>query len=202
MNKLLGLGRYEQTVRKSRFVGVCGPIDRSEDAADFIQQHGAKDCKHVCWAFRAGDHHRFDDAGEPSGTAGRPILAAIDQFELDFAVVVVNRYFGGVKLGTGGLARAFSSTAMRVIEQAIERHGWQPIVKTREIRCSAPFEWEAVLHRLVGAHNGRALSTDYTAMGLVLTAEMPVDEIQRFKHELIDHSRGQAEVEPDHLTQN
>ena len=202
MNKLLGLGQFEQVIRKSRFVAVCGTIDSAEAATGFIQRHRAKDCKHVCWAFRAGDHHRFDDAGEPSGTAGRPILAAIDQFELDFAMVLVNRYFGGVKLGTGGLARAFSSTAVHVIEQAIELHGWQPIVKMHEIRCRAPFEWEAALYRLVEAHDGRALSTEYTARGLVLTAELPVERVHRFNRELTDHSRARVTVDLNHLVQD
>lgn len=202
MNKLLGLGRFEQTVRKSRFVAICGPIDGVEDAADFIQQHGAKDCRHVCWAFRAGDNSRFDDAGEPSGTAGRPILSAIDQFELNFATVIVNRYFGGVKLGTGGLARAFSSTAVHVIEHAIEHYGLQPIVRMREIQCSAPFELEAVLYRLVEAHHGRRLSTDYTTQGLVLKAELPVDHLEIFNRALIDISRGQALVRPQDSDQN
>lgn len=202
MNKLLGPGRFEQTVRKSRFAAICGPVDSAEDAADFIQQYGARDCKHICWAFRAGDNYRFDDAGEPSGTAGRPILAAIDQFELDFTMVIVNRYFGGVKLGTGGLARAFSSTAVRVIEQAIEHQGWQPIVRMREIQCSAPFELEALLHRLIEAHKGRTRSAAYNAQGLVLIAELPVDHVEAFNRELIDQSRGQAAVRPSEPAQN
>ena len=78
---------------------------------------------------------RFDDAGEPGGTAGRPMLAALDHHELDFSVVVVSRFFGGVKLGTGGLARAYGGTAM----QAINNADLDPIIETVVLECLVPF---------------------------------------------------------------
>jgi len=77
--------------------------------------------RHHCWAWRAGDAHRFQDDGEPGGTAGRPIFQAIEASGLDRVGVVVVRYFGGVKLGTGGLARAYGSAARRALEAAGRR---------------------------------------------------------------------------------
>ena len=123
MNRLDGIGRSERTVRNSRFVGVCGPARDESDARDFIASRGEAGCRHVCWAFRCGDVVRFDDAGEPGGTAGRPILAALEHFDLDRAVAVVSRWFGGVKLGTGGLGRAYAGGVD--LQETSLGHRWQ-----------------------------------------------------------------------------
>ncbi|MEM7053710.1 MAG: YigZ family protein [Pseudomonadota bacterium] len=195
MNKLLGLGHFEHIVRKSRFVAVCGPIADAAAATDFIAAHGADDCKHVCWAFRAGKNCRFDDAGEPSGTAGRPILATIDQFELDDTMAVVNRYFGGTKLGTGGLARAFSSSVIGAIENAIEQSGWQPIVAMSRCEIRAGFDFEATLYHLIEQHQGMRINTNYQADGLRVRIELPTDQIEAFSMALAEQSRGQARID-------
>ncbi|MGI9174737.1 MAG: IMPACT family protein [Rhodothermales bacterium] len=107
----------------SRFIAEATDV-RSEDAAmaflaDVRQcEHGAT---HHCWAYRlgpGGDRFRYNDDGEPSGTAGQPILRQIDALELTNALVVVTRYFGGTKLGTGGLLRAYGDAAAEALEAA------------------------------------------------------------------------------------
>src|SRR6056297_563224 len=136
MNRICRVGQFEQTIRNSRFIGVCGPVDDEAAARAFITEHGAPGCRHVCYAYRCGDVVRFDDAGEPGGTAGRPMLAALEHWDLDRSVVVVSRFFGGVKLGTGGLARAYGGTAMETIGSATI----EPIIETALLKCRVPFD--------------------------------------------------------------
>lgn len=102
----------ELIVKKSRFIAHAGPAASSADALAFIAAVSEADASHNCWAFAVGsDVARKSDDGEPSGTAGVPILAAIERAGLDNAVVCVVRYFGGTKLGAGGLARAYGESA-------------------------------------------------------------------------------------------
>jgi uncharacterized YigZ family protein len=110
-------GRYELKVKGSRFTGYAAPAGSREIAERLVESLEKQfyDATHNCYAYRVGlgggAVFRMSDAGEPSGTAGRPILDAIDRLELTDTVCVVTRYFGGVKLGTGGLARAYGECA-------------------------------------------------------------------------------------------
>ena len=92
----------EQVIKKSRFVAAAGPIAGEPAAKAFIAAHSHPTANHNCWAWRVGQTYRFSDDGEPSGTAGKPILQAIDRLQLDNVAVVVTRWFGGVLLGSGG----------------------------------------------------------------------------------------------------
>lgn len=109
-------------VKGSRFIGVISPAQTPQDAQALADELWAAhpEARHVCWAFRGEgpDAHRWADDGEPTGTAGRPILNVIDGVGLSWVVVAVVRYFGGTKLGTGGLARAYSEAAKGVLSVA------------------------------------------------------------------------------------
>ena len=105
-------------------MGIAAPVSTPEEVEKELGKIRDEfpDATHHCWAYvlgnpDAGPKMRFHDAGEPSGTAGRPILNVLQRRKLGDALVVVVRYFGGVKLGAGGLARAYSGTASRVLEQ-------------------------------------------------------------------------------------
>jgi uncharacterized YigZ family protein len=102
---------HTQDIKKSRFLAVCGPVSSEQAARDFIAEQSDLTASHNCWAFRIGQTYRFNDDGEPSGTAGKPILQAIDGQSLDHIAVVVTRWFGGTLLGSGGLIRAYGGTA-------------------------------------------------------------------------------------------
>ena len=104
-------------VSKSRFIARSYPITSPDQALEFVTQNRLSDPKasHWCWAFRIGGDESFSDDGEVSGTAGRPILSAIIGENLDGVVVVVTRYYGGVKLGTGGLVRAYGGIAREAL---------------------------------------------------------------------------------------
>ena len=136
-------------VERSEFLGIAFPVE-SEDAffaalASIEKQHF--DATHHCWAFRlfADERARSADAGEPSGTAGKPILGAIESAELFDVAVVVVRWFGGVKLGTGGLARAYRAAAAETLAGArtLDRYVYE------RIRVVVPFERLSDVYRLV-----------------------------------------------------
>lgn len=108
----------EQSIKKSHFLAIAMPVTFIEQAQKFlVSQHDAT-TTHQCWAWRIGGQSRVSDDGEPSGTAGRPILAVIEGQALDNIIVLVNRRYGGVKLGTGGLVRAYAGTAQLCLKLA------------------------------------------------------------------------------------
>ncbi|MBY6205328.1 IMPACT family protein [Halomonas denitrificans] len=188
MNRLTGIARVEQTIRKSRFIGVCGPIDGPDDAAAFVAEHGAEGCRHVAFAWRVGSTVRFDDAGEPGGTAGRPILAALEHFDLDRSIAVVSRFFGGVKLGTGGLARAYGGTAMAVLQAAPTA----PIVAMTERIVEAGFEFADALHRQVDELGGEKLDEGWTSDGVRLQVRLPEGRAPALERAVREITRGQG----------
>lgn len=190
MNRICRIGRYEQTIRNSRFIGVCGPADDEAAARAFIAEHGAAGCRHVCFAWRCGETVRFDDAGEPGGTAGRPMLAALDHWELDRSVVVVSRFFGGVKLGTGGLARAYGGTAMEAIADATI----EPIIETVTLTCSVPFYSAGDLHQLAERTGASKHDESWDENGLRLVVEVERDTADGFIEELTAITRGAGAV--------
>lgn len=109
---------FEQIVKKSRFIATALPIDSEDEAKAALAAHRVADANHNCWAWRIGQAYRFSDDGEPSGTAGKPILAAIDGQSLDRVIVIVTRWFGGILLGSGGLVRAYGGTAAACLKGA------------------------------------------------------------------------------------
>ncbi|MFL9880863.1 IMPACT family protein [Herbaspirillum rhizosphaerae] len=115
----------ETEIRKSRFIGIVMPVDSREAAQAELErlraQHRA--ATHVCWALMAGGQSGMSDDGEPSGTAGRPMLEVLRHHELDGVLAAVVRYYGGIKLGSGGLVRAYTDAVATALKQAqrIER---------------------------------------------------------------------------------
>lgn len=109
---------FEQHIKHSRFLAQAEPISSVEQAQHRLEELCRPVASHHCWAWRLDSAYRSADAGEPAGTAGRPILAAIDGQGLDRVLVVVSRWFGGVKLGSGGLVRAYGGTAAECLRRA------------------------------------------------------------------------------------
>ena len=102
--------RHQEDIRKSRFLALAAPVPSIEHALAFVREVSTPEATHNCWAYRIGHDYRFNDDGEPGGTAGRPILQAIDGQRMDGVAVVVTRWYGGIKLGAGGLVRAYGGT--------------------------------------------------------------------------------------------
>ncbi|MCF7987210.1 MAG: IMPACT family protein [Methylovulum sp.] len=114
----------EDQIKKSRFIGIIAPCNHEQEALSLLKQlhNDYPDASHIVYAYRIktdqGIIYRFHDAGEPTGTAGKPIFQQIDGKALINVLLVVVRYFGGIKLGAGGLTRAYSNTAKHIIEAA------------------------------------------------------------------------------------
>jgi putative IMPACT (imprinted ancient) family translation regulator len=107
----------------------------------------------VCWALLAGGQSAAVDDGEPSGTAGRPMLDVLRHQDLEGVLATVVRYFGGVKLGAGGLVRAYTDSVAQALLQAQK----VPIIKLQQLRCSAPYALEGIVRRELDAAGARLL---------------------------------------------
>ncbi|KAL0423148.1 UNVERIFIED_CONTAM: IMPACT family member in pol 5'region [Sesamum radiatum] len=109
---------FEKEIKKSKFIAIAGPLFDERSAMSFLSEVRDPRATHNCWAYKVGDQFRSNDDGEPSGTAGKPIQSAIDSSGIDRVMVVVIRYFGGIKLGTGGLVRAYGGVAAECLRNA------------------------------------------------------------------------------------
>lgn len=139
----------ELLIRKSRFIGCVQPVaDRVEAqrvvAALWAQHPGAS---HVCWALLAGGQSAAVDDGEPGGTAGRPMLEVLRLQDLDGVLASVVRYYGGVRLGAGGLVRAYTDAVAQALREARKT----PILRLRSLHCSAPYALEGRVRRAIEA---------------------------------------------------
>lgn len=126
--------------KKSKFISYIFPISSVDDTKEILDEYRKKyyDARHVCWAYMLGherDDFRINDDGEPSGTAGKPILGQINSWELTNVLVIVVRYFGGTLLGTGGLIRAYKEAASDAIANA------EIIEKTIDDKINIHFEY-------------------------------------------------------------
>lgn len=120
---VLGVNSVEIIVSKSRFIATCTNVSNSEEAIEFIREISKRysDATHNCYGYIANPEMtemKFSDDGEPQGTAGQPILEVLRKKKLACSAVVVTRYFGGIKLGTGGLVAAYTKAAKECIESA------------------------------------------------------------------------------------
>ncbi|MCB1567280.1 MAG: YigZ family protein [Xanthomonadales bacterium] len=180
--------RLDVDIRKSRFLAQASPVACAEDAMAFLAEVADPSATHNCWAWRIGQNYRFSDDGEPASTAGKPILAAIDGQDLDGVMVVVTRWFGGIKLGAGGLVRAYGGTAAECLRRAdrieiiVQAHGW--------IHCG--FEHLGSVHAQLDHYGARKLTESYTANGVQLEVELPRQHLEAMLTTLGDATRGQA----------
>ncbi|MFV3318192.1 IMPACT family protein [Pseudomonas sp. NY15374] len=189
---LLELCEFREDIRKSRFITLAGPVSSAAEAMSFIERHSDLAATHNCWAWKIGAQYRSSDDGEPGGTAGRPILAAIEAQDCDQVVVLVIRWYGGIQLGTGGLARAYGGGANKCLQQAPKRL----LVQRSEFTCSCTFSELALLKlRLAEAH-GLVLDEQFTANGVDLLLALGKEHVQTFQQQLSDLSRGRIRLEP------
>jgi len=196
--RVAGEGALEILVRKSRFIGVALPCSGEASAATEIARLRALHPKatHHVYAWRYQDaqsgliSHRFDDDGEPGGTAGRPVLAALEGRQIAEGLVVVVRYFGGIKLGAGGLVRAYGEAAGKALAAA----ELQPIVRTRQLAVRLPFTHVAWLERLA-AREGIAILKRTFAADAALILAVPASRCEALTREIIDQTGGGAQIE-------
>ncbi len=155
---------FVQDIKKSRFIGKAAPIASEEEAKAFVAAVSDPSANHNCWAWRIGQAYRFSDDGEPSGTAGKPILQAIDGQDLDGVAVVVTRFFGGILLGSGGLVRAYGGTAAQMLRAAEKRE----IIPMVTGDCAVSFSDLALIKARLGAIPHLSVTETFTADGVNL----------------------------------
>ena len=183
---------YQETIRKSRFLAKAAPASSPEEAQAFIQAVSDPSATHNCWAWKIGTHYRFSDDGEPGGTAGRPMLTAIEGQDCDQVVVVVIRWFGGIQLGTGGLARAYGGSAAKCLQagQRVE------LVSRVRCRCHCRFAELALLKARLNEYEAFIERETFDAEGAELLLALPAAHQLRLQQLLADISRGRSELRP------
>ncbi len=168
------------------------PIADGDDAARAIDIVRAEfpAATHHCWAWAIdGDAQRSSDDGEPSGTAGRPILAAITSRELRHTLVVVVRWYGGTKLGTGGLVRAYSAAANAVLDEAAT----EPWVATQTLDLAFAYGDQGAVDAVLHAHGAELLDAEYDA-AVRLTVRVDARRAAQLRDDLVDRTGGRVRI--------
>ncbi|KAI2671289.1 YigZ family protein [Pseudomonas sp. TNT3] len=183
---LSGFCEYREEIRKSRFITFAAPIGSPAEAQAFIEQHSDVNATHNCWAWKLGDQYRSTDDGEPGGTAGRPILAAIDAQDCDQVVVLVIRWYGGIQLGTGGLARAYGGGANKCLQNAPKVE----LISRVPLSCACGFAELPLVKLRVAELGGLVTEETFTANGVELQLAVGEAQIDTLQTLLADLSRG------------
>ena len=179
----------ELLIRKSRFIGCVQPIaDRDAAQAEVRRLREAHPgATHVCWALLAGGQSAAVDDGEPSGTAGRPMLEVLRHQQLESVLATVVRYFGGVKLGAGGLVRAYTDTVAQALRDA-ERVPLRPM---QRLAFAVPYELEGIVRREAAAAGAALLAVSHGSL-VAFELALPADEAAAFAALVDERSSGRA----------
>lgn len=189
--------RVEESIERSRFIATLGHAPTVEDARAFIGRVAGEypDATHNCWAFVVGppgdtSHVGLSDAGEPHGTAGKPMLAVLLGSGVGDIVAVVTRYYGGTKLGRGGLARAYSGGVKRALETMPRAE------RVSRTRVRVGLEYGAVdpLRRILERYEARVLAEDY-GESVSLWIELPDEHLEEFTEAASALTNGRARLE-------
>ncbi|NLL37159.1 MAG: YigZ family protein [Fretibacterium sp.] len=176
-----GPAEVEEKIRRSRFIARLEICRSDVEVRDFLGRVEAehRNATHNCWAYRLGPDPETEyssDAGEPSGTAGRPILSALKKNELHNAAIVVTRYFGGIKLGVRGLIEAYGQLA----ELAVRAAGRLQKVRALPLEISLPYDMIGQVTRLLEEHGAVGSPCWHYASEVDVTAELPVSSAEAF----------------------
>ncbi len=174
-------GTAEQTIQKSRFYAFAGHCQTEREVGLFLRQMAAlhQNAHHLAYAFRIktadGIIPRFSDAGEPSGTAGKPVLQMLEGRDLINVAVGVIRYYGGINLGTGGLVRAYSGTA----KMALDAAQIMPFIEMQELSLTVHYNRVDELTRMVSQLKGKVLDKHFD-QAVHVRISLPVAEVSAF----------------------
>ena len=188
-------GEGEITEKKSRFIATVRLVEKEEDALAFIEEMKKKywDARHNCYAYSIGEHREFtrcSDDGEPSGTAGRPMLDVILGEDIYNVAVVVTRYFGGTLLGTGGLVRAYSSAVKAGLASSVI------ITKKQGIKLEITTEYTGLgkIQYILAEKGMTVLDTLYTDK-VEMTVLVPARELEGLKAAIMEGTNGRVRME-------
>ncbi len=185
--------------KNSEFLTFLHPVDSREQAMTQVDKYRAQypDASHVCWAYIIGDTRQpytqaFSDDGEPSGTAGKPILHVLTERGAGNALAVVVRYFGGVKLGAGGLVRAYSAAVAGAVRQA----ELSQVIARVALTVVADFSHEVKIRYLVTQYEGVLSEVAYGAK-VTVKIQLPANQVPPFTEQLSNETRGEAQIQPE-----
>ncbi|HIF9248042.1 TPA: YigZ family protein [Photobacterium damselae] len=186
---------FEEEIKKSRFITYLAHTPNVEAAKAFVNHIKEKhhDARHNCWAFVAGrptDSMKwgFSDDGEPSGTAGKPILAQLTGSNVGEITAVVTRYYGGIRLGTGGLVKAYGGGVQQALAQLIT----QEKVMTAIVTLCCDYNQVSLVESLLNEHSGVQLTADYQTQ-VSMALELDQREVSAFCAKLVNRSGGRIQ---------
>ncbi|MBD7956826.1 YigZ family protein [Microbacterium sp. Sa4CUA7] len=179
----------ELVIKKSRFLGCVEPVAGREEAVARVQELWAQhpDARHICWALMAGGHSAANDDGEPSGTAGRPMLDVLRHQELEGVLATVVRYFGGIKLGAGGLVRAYTDSVAQAL-LGVER---VPLIRVQTLHVTVPYAYEGIVRREFDAL-GAELGEVRHGADVEMTLQVAEDRVAALVPRIDDATQGRA----------
>ena len=177
------------TIKKSRFIGCVQPMQDRASAQAHVdalwKQHPG--AAHVCWALMAGGQSAAVDDGEPGGTAGRPMLEVLRHHDLEGVQATVVRYFGGVKLGAGGLVRAYTEA----VAQALLTADKVPLQRMVTLQCLVPYALEGLLRREIDAAGATLLDVQHGSL-VTLQLRIPETQAPAFQQRMNDQGQGRV----------
>ncbi len=188
---------FKTKVKDSRFIADIFPVSSEEEIAHRLAEVRERErgATHICFAWRLGAPPkmklRSSDAGEPAGSAGKPILQAIESAAMTNILVTVTRYFGGTKLGIGGLIRAYGGAA----RDALANISREPFVERSVLVLQVPYPMVELVHRLTTKFRGQVQNQKLDSEA-TLDVLLPTDKIEAFKAELQSRSHGRAIIKP------
>ena len=188
---LRGPARLQQDIRKSRFLAQAAPVGDADAALAFITRVSDRDATHNCWAWRIGATYRFNDDGEPGGSAGRPILAAIEGRQVERVVVVVTRWFGGIKLGVGGLMRAYGGCAAECLRLAEK----DPLIERVRARIRCDFSAAPTIYARLREFDAVRHAEHSTAAGFEFEVDVATHREEALAGFVRDLTRGRGSLE-------
>ncbi len=189
-------GPFEFKEKGSKFISYLCPVSTEEEADKILNRLKKEfyDATHICYSYRIGrgieEYVRINDAGEPSGTAGRPIYLEIIRRDLFNVLLAVIRYFGGIKLGKGGLQRAYSGASRNVIDIS-------DIVICeirKEVSLSVPFNLIGDIINMAGRFGMKILSQEYTQEGVSMFLSVPAGKVEAFQTQLTEKTAGKIQI--------
>ncbi|XP_057857255.2 uncharacterized protein LOC131066502 [Cryptomeria japonica] len=183
----------ELEIKRSKFIALAAPVSDEEAAFNFLNQVRDPRATHNCWGYKIGDMYRFNDDGEPVGKAGRPIHSAIVASGLDRVMVVVIRYFGGIKLGAGGLVRAYGGVASDCLRDAPSCLVKSKVAVTLEV----PFDFLGNIYSLIQSYQVANLEHEYDKVGNginYIRFEVDFDEVDMLELNIKSSCSGQVSI--------
>ncbi len=184
--------KAELKVKGSRFIATVQRAGTKAEAEAIYLQFRKEyyNANHNCFAYRISENiFRYSDDGEPSGTAGKPIFQTLEGMDLQQSLCVVTRYFGGTKLGTGGLIRAYSEAA----QMALDKLSIKTLIRTGQLVLKFSYDLENLVRRELATFKGKIVSSDY-AEQIEMKLALPLSQIHTFSQMLVEKTNALVEI--------